>query len=239
VVGGPAVPARSCGLCFGCNLGYDASRDRLHTGIGNPLFAIGVSLTAITLVLDQAVIGLLRSDLKLWRNVLFAGIKLVALFVAGFWFSQRVGLTIYATWAIGNALSTAALIGCAAWRGKWTGSMFLPDWGLLRALSRSALKHHILNLILQGPAMAMPVLVTVLISETTNAWFYISFTLADCCLAPGSCWGYSARATPKGGMVPAYIGAGGFALYHEGGLYSILSYSRSNNARAPPSHCCR
>ncbi len=143
------------------------------------LFAIGVSLTAITLVLDQAVIGLLRSDLKLWRNALFAGIKLIALFVAGFWLSQRVGLTIYATWAIGNALSTAALIGFAALKGKWTGRMFLPDWGLLRALRRSALKHHILNLILQGPTMAMPVLVTVLISETSNAWFYISFTLAD------------------------------------------------------------
>src|SRR5256714_12372440 len=49
----------------------------------------------------------------------------------------------------------------------------------LRALRRSALKHHILNLILQSPTMAMPLLVTVLISETTNAWFYISFTLAD------------------------------------------------------------
>src|SRR5256885_7313000 len=56
----------------------------LGASIGNiALFAVGVSLTSITLVLDQALIGLLRGSLQLWRNALFAGVKLAALFVAG------------------------------------------------------------------------------------------------------------------------------------------------------------
>src|SRR5262249_12277446 len=36
------------------------------------LFALGAGLTAATLVLDQALIGLLWGDLQFWRNVLFA-----------------------------------------------------------------------------------------------------------------------------------------------------------------------
>ena len=49
------------------------------------LFASGVSLTAITLVLDQAMIGLLRGELQFWRNTLFAVAKLAALFGACVW----------------------------------------------------------------------------------------------------------------------------------------------------------
>src|SRR5439155_18642960 len=109
---------------------------------------IGVSLTAVTLVLDQALIGLLRGDLQLWRNSLLAGTKLVALFVASSWLSQRVGLTIYARWAIGNTLSIAALAGFAVLKGKWTGRIYFPHLGLLRRLGPLALQHHILNLLL-------------------------------------------------------------------------------------------
>ncbi len=143
------------------------------------LFTVGVSLTAVTLVLDQALIGLLRGDLQLWRNSLLAGIKLVALFVASSLVSQRVGLTIYATWAIGNTLSIAALAGFAVLKGKWTGRIYLPHLGLLRKLGPLALQHHILNLLLEGPGQALPVLVTVLLSATMNAWFYVSFLLTD------------------------------------------------------------
>ena len=143
------------------------------------LFTVGVSLTAVTLVLDQALIGLLRGDLQLWRNTLLAGTKLVALFVASSWLSQRVGLTIYATWAIGNTFSLAALAGFALWKGKWTGRIHLPRLRLLRKLGPLALQHHILNLLLEGPGQALPVLVTVLLSATMNAWFYSSFLLTD------------------------------------------------------------
>jgi O-antigen/teichoic acid export membrane protein len=143
------------------------------------LFAIGVSLTAITLVLDQALIGLLRGDLQLWRNTLLAGTKLVALFLAGLWLSQKVGLTIYATWTVGNALSLLVLGAFTLVNRRWSGKAYRPHWGLLRKLRTAALQHHLLNLIFQAPTMALPLLVTVLLSATMNAWFYSAFLLAN------------------------------------------------------------
>jgi O-antigen/teichoic acid export membrane protein len=152
----------------------------LRASIGNiALFAIGVSLTAITLLVDSALIGLLRGGLQLWRNTLFAGIKLVALFVAGLWLLHTMGLAIYATWTVGNALSLAALAGFAVLKGGWSGRSYLPHWGLLRKLGPAALKHHALNLMLQAPPLILPVLVTVLLSATTNAWFFVSWSIAS------------------------------------------------------------
>jgi O-antigen/teichoic acid export membrane protein len=143
------------------------------------LFALGVSLTAITLVLDDAFIGLFRGGLQLWRNALFAVVKLAALAAASLWLSHIVGLTIYATWAIGNICSLAALAGYAFLTKGWAGKNYFPQWGLLRKLGLSALKHHVLNLTLQAPALILPVLVTVLLSATINAWFYVSWNLSS------------------------------------------------------------
>jgi O-antigen/teichoic acid export membrane protein len=143
------------------------------------LYAVGVSLATVTLVLDQALIGLLRGDLQLWRNILFAGAKLAALAATGLWLSQRGGLAIYATWALGDAFSLAALAGFAVLKVKWTVRNFFPQWSLMRKLGPSAIQHHLLNLLLIGPNLALPLLVTVLISAKMNAWFYIAFLLAD------------------------------------------------------------
>ena len=151
----------------------------LRASIGDiALFAAGVSLTAIALVLDQALLGMLQGKRQLWRNALFAGIKLVALFVASLWLLHKAGLTIYATWAVGNALSLAALAGFALLKGEWSGKIQLPQWGLLKELGPEALKHHMLNLTLDAPAMILPVLVTILLSAASNAWFFISWSIA-------------------------------------------------------------
>jgi len=156
------------------------------------IFAAGVSLTAITLVLDQALIGMLRGELQLWRNALFAVAKLTVLIVVGLWLSHgRNGLgspfgietgietTLYATWALGNTLSLIALGGFVMLKGGWPGRTCLPQWRLLRKLGPAALQHHLLNLILQAPPLALPVLVTVLLSAKTNAWFYVSWMIAS------------------------------------------------------------
>lgn len=142
------------------------------------LFAVGVSLTGGALVLDQALIGLLRGELQLWRNMFFAVTKLAALFVAGLWLSHAVGLTIYATWALGNVVSLAALAGFVVLKGEWSGRIYLPQWRLLRKLGPAALQHHMLNLTLQLPILLLPVLVTVMLSATANAWFYVSWMVA-------------------------------------------------------------
>ena len=43
----------------------------------------------------------------------------------------------------------------------------------------AALKHHLLNLTLQAPAQALPIVVTALLSARMNAWFYVSWLIAS------------------------------------------------------------
>ncbi|HEU5230723.1 MAG TPA: hypothetical protein VFU49_23070 [Ktedonobacteraceae bacterium] len=142
------------------------------------LFAIGVSMTAASLVFDQALVGLLRSDLQLWRNTLFSVTKLAALLVGATMLFYPLGMAIYATWTFGNILSLALLISFVVCRRKWQGNFFQPEWSLMRQLRATATEHHLLNMVLQAPMLMMPVLVTVLLSSTANAWFYISWMVA-------------------------------------------------------------
>jgi O-antigen/teichoic acid export membrane protein len=190
-------------------LAFALAAPRFSTGLrdlgasieNSALFALGAGLTAITLVLDDAFIGLLRGGLQLWRNAIFALVKLVALLAASLWLSRVTGLTIYATWSIGNICSLVALAGYAlvkkgrAVRGYIlplrpagrsqdavrcrSEQEHLPQWGLLRKLGLAALKHHLLNVTLQAPALVLPVLVTMVLSATINAWFYVSWNLSS------------------------------------------------------------
>ena len=143
------------------------------------LFAVGVSLTAITVMLDQAVIGLLQGELQFWRNVLASVVKLAALFLAGLWLLHDMAMAIYATWALGNILSLVALAGLVVSKRGWSRKVYSPEWGLLKKLGPAALQHHVLNLVLRVPNLVLPVLVTVLLSATMNAWFYVAFMIAN------------------------------------------------------------
>jgi len=139
------------------------------------LFALGVALTSITAVLDQALIGLLRGGLQFGRNAAFATLKLGALVAAGLWLGRGDWVTIYATWIFGNLLSLAGLVGLAALRGGRPRLRRLaPRWYLLRRFGGRALGHHWLNLALQVPGFALPVIVTAILSPTANAYFYIA-----------------------------------------------------------------
>jgi O-antigen/teichoic acid export membrane protein len=143
------------------------------------LFASGVSLTAITLVLDEALIGLLRGELQLWRNIVFTSVKLAALFAADLWLAHVTGLTIYATLVIGNLASLAVLALFIIFRHPKALKRAWPEWTLLRQIGSEALKHHSLNILLQMPALVLPVLVTIMLSSTVNAWFYVSWNLSS------------------------------------------------------------
>ena len=142
-------------------------------------FGGGVSLTAITLVLDQALIGLLRGSWQLWRNTLFAIVKLVLLFAISTWFAQRTATSISLTWTGANGISLIALYLFFVIRSKSFGRKCLPRWSLLRNLGGAAFQHHLLNLTLAFPALSLPVLVTWLLSARMNAWFYVAWMLAS------------------------------------------------------------
>ena len=140
------------------------------------LFAAGVVLTGVSLVFDQATIGLMRGGLQLTRNAIFAAAKLLALPAAAIVLHDQFGVGITASWVAGIALSMVLL----AIRLRFAGIPVLPrpDWGVLRGLGRTALAHNWLNLSLSIPMSLIPVLVTVIVSPSANAAFYAAWTLS-------------------------------------------------------------
>ena len=139
------------------------------------LFTLGVSLAAATLVLDSVVIGLLRGHLQLGRNAIFALAKLGALLAVGRWLGDSMGLAILMTWVLGNLLSLAVVAGLLLRGGN--GAEYRPRLRLLHGLAGPALAHHLLNLAVLFPGLALPVLVTVILSARMNAAFYVAWNV--------------------------------------------------------------
>ena len=153
---------------------FSALRLNLLTGA---LFVAGVVLTTVSLVMDQAVIGLLRGGLQLWRNVIFSAAKLLAVIGLGLWVVQRNELSIYAAWVFGNLLSLLGMAGLA-YRDGLRVRQWRVRWDLLRDLPKEAIRHHLLNMALQSTGLAFPVLVTLLLSAEANGVFAIASLLA-------------------------------------------------------------
>jgi O-antigen/teichoic acid export membrane protein len=151
----------------------------LSEGIGSvAVFGLGVLLTATSLVLDQALIGLMRGGLQFRRNVIFAASKLALLWVVGLMAAEEgTGLAIYAVWAAGNILSSVLLIWTALRHRASVGSI-RPRLTLVRTLGRFAFQHHLLNLSLQTPSLTLPLIVTTVISAEANAGFYTAWLIA-------------------------------------------------------------
>jgi O-antigen/teichoic acid export membrane protein len=141
------------------------------------LFAFGVALTSASLVLDQALIGLLFGGLQFARNAVFAVAKLVALLLLSLWVSDKFGTGIYATWAIGNLLALA-MVAAVGQRGGWWRLNAWPRWDVFHGHRRAAAGHHALNLALQFPVLALPIVVTAILTAAFNAYFYVAWMVA-------------------------------------------------------------
>jgi len=140
------------------------------------LFALGSFLNAITVILDQAYIGLLRGQLGLWRNLVFAASKLVLLVVIGLAGGGASSTMIYAIWALGNLLSLAMLAPSTLSGGPRLRAL-APRWSALHGLRGPAAAHHALNLSLYSPEWVLPILTTALISAEANAGFYMAMMI--------------------------------------------------------------
>jgi O-antigen/teichoic acid export membrane protein len=150
------------------------------------LFATGVAFTSATFVWDQAVLGLLRGELQLWRNGLHSALKLALLVVGGSLAFADSGLTIYLSWALGSALSLALIYGVITRTNRITASL-RPRWDLLRGLGWEALGHHALNIALLAPGLLLPLIVTSVLSAQATAYFYVAWMIASMAyVLPGS-----------------------------------------------------
>lgn len=147
----------------------------LHTLGGNAaailLFGVGVALTSMTMVVDQALIGLLRGKLQLWRNAVFSISKLVFLVIVAMIAVREHGLAIYATWVAGLGLS-AAWLAVVASTHRHARLGVRPEWTAFRSWRRAAAEHHVLNLALQAPVLTTPLIASALISVAASAYVY-------------------------------------------------------------------
>jgi O-antigen/teichoic acid export membrane protein len=150
-------------------------REMSHTPGQALLFVGGVVLTGVSLVFDQATIGLLRGGTQLSRNLVFATAKLLALPAVAITLRDGFGAGIALSWTVGTALSL--MLVALGLRVKGTRVLPRPDWHILRGLGKTALAHNWLNLSITVPQTLIPVLVTVVVSPAANGAFYAAWTL--------------------------------------------------------------
>jgi O-antigen/teichoic acid export membrane protein len=140
------------------------------------LVSSGASVTAASLVMDQALIGLLRSGLQLVRNVLAAVLRLALLIVFASVAGMSMGLGIIAPWVVSTGLSLLVLGAVAARRGSLRQA-YPFHWGFLGQQWVASLQHHLLNLAIQVPGWAMPIVAVAALSASSNAGFFLAWQL--------------------------------------------------------------
>ncbi|MFI6073483.1 lipopolysaccharide biosynthesis protein [Actinoplanes sp. NPDC051343] len=149
------------------------------------LLVVGIALNAITLVLDEALVGLLQGPLQLMRNAWFSVIKLVLLGAAALLPFTLNGGGLLLTWVAGIVLSTA-ILGRALRRRGMIDSL-QPRLSLLHGRGRTAFDHNLLNLATYLPRAALPLVVTAVLSAEANASFYTAFmVLSFLAMVPGN-----------------------------------------------------
>ncbi len=140
------------------------------------LFITAGALTGLSIVLDLAFIGLLQGRLHMYRNLVFATLKLLFLFIASLGLVSMRGETVIIwTWTLGIAASII-LGGLLALRND-AAVLHTPNFGPLLVRVPTLVNHHLLNLASQAPSLILPFLVAMLLSPDVNAAFYATWLI--------------------------------------------------------------
>lgn len=146
----------------------------LNGGAQVAVFVVGSALAGATLVVDEAPLGKLGGGVQLWRNAVFALVKLGALADLVIFWPDTLAIAIPGAWTVGMALSAVVVVVLLARRGI---SLFAPRWRALRRLGRASLSNTWLNNALQAPRLALPLVVTGLTSAAQSGSFYVAWTI--------------------------------------------------------------
>lgn len=146
------------------------------------LFVVGVATTGVGLVLDQSVLGLGRSRLQVWRNLIASGLRfpIAALLL---WLGVRSASVVVFSWVASLVVSVAVvwlLLGLPrAPRVPGEGSL-----DLVRRHWRPALHQHALNQSLSAGPMLVPVVAAVVLAPVPNAEFAMAWLMATFVFIP-------------------------------------------------------
>jgi O-antigen/teichoic acid export membrane protein len=135
--------------------------------VGTLVFILLSSFTTILVVLDDACIGLLRGDLQLGRNIVFAVSKLLLLPLLILAWSTQSGTELVVAWLAGLMISlvTLTIKLTQLTRGQASGLDFRGLFGKRRLM----VGHHWLNISISAPGLVLPILVATVVSPEANA----------------------------------------------------------------------
>lgn len=136
----------------------------------------GTALATVGLNADQALVGLLHSELQLMRNIVAAVGRLLLLLGASLIGWQAGRSIMLGSWSLALALSMGLLVLIALGRGRLRAA-FPPAFDTIHFHRGSALQHHALNLAIQVPGWVMPLVTLIVLSAATNARFYLAWML--------------------------------------------------------------
>ena len=168
-------------ISAGVGIGLASLSTTLREGLNGPgsilIFAVLSALTTVLVLLDDACIGLLRGDLQLRRNAVFAVSKLALLPILIWAWSSQSGMELVVAWMGGLAISLATLGVQLAKLTKGQSSRL--DLQRILDKRRLVMGHHWLNLSIQSPRLILPVLVAIIVGPAANAAFTAAFLVVS------------------------------------------------------------
>ena len=135
----------------------------------NLCLIIGFGVNGLSLVIDQAWLGMLESNFRMKRQFVFAVLKLGFFVLAVKWFFDISA--ILGSWVA--ALLISIIIGEMLMRRHNKTFFHRPDFALLISLKYKVAHHYRLDLGIMVPTTLLPYLVTVLLSPSANAVFTV------------------------------------------------------------------
>jgi hypothetical protein len=141
-----------------------------------PVFVVGVGVTTLTLVVDDACVAARLASLQLTRNTVFAGTKLALIPLAVFLLPHSNGIQLIAAWVFAAILSLWFVRQLVVGSGE-TRSLPRVDLSLIRSHGRLALRHHWLNVSVQAPRLAIPAIAAIVVGPKLTAAFYAAMLM--------------------------------------------------------------
>jgi O-antigen/teichoic acid export membrane protein len=138
-----------------------------------PIFVVGVAVTTVTLVLDDACVAARRATWQVTRNTFFAATKLALIPLAVIVLSQGNGIQLLAAWVFATILSLWFVRGLVMGSGKGPAI----DLSLIRSHGHLALRHHWLNVSVQAPRFAIVAIAAIIVGPRSTAAFYAAMLM--------------------------------------------------------------
>jgi O-antigen/teichoic acid export membrane protein len=134
---------------------------------------VGCGLTGLAMIVDKAFVGMLQTDFRTVRVLIFAVLKMGLIALVVYYLSTTKLLSSDTAILVNWVASLGASFVLVELLMRWSGKSLIhrPNFKLLYTLKQKAAHHFMLDLSIQAPLVIMPYLVAVSLSPASNAVF--------------------------------------------------------------------